>query len=282
MYLKCFTDTYELNGFDFFEAKNEIDFVLEILFNYEYKDFLQDKKLTDSQIKKALKIFEERTKTKRPIQQILGVSFFYGRKFFVNKYTLIPRPETELLVKTVLNYSNKIGNPLILDIGTGTGCIGLTLMLENPKIQCDMVDIQKEAIEKAKQNAANYNLLNKTNFILSDLFENVSKKYDIIVSNPPYIPIKDKDSLQVEVRDFDSPIALFTKDMEGLEFYKKIISDAKEYLNDDGIIAFEVGINQAKKAARLLQNNNFFDIDIIKDFNSIERIVTAKMKRSCF
>ncbi len=276
MYIKSFVDSYISGGFDFNEAKSEIDFALEVLFGYTYKDFLLNKKLDNNQIIKAQKVFDERAKSKRPIQQILGRAFFYGRIFFVNEYTLIPRPETELLVNEVLGIAQNFKRAEILDIGTGTGCIGISLMLENSEIKADMIDIQSEALEIAKKNALFHNIIQGADFIQSDLFKKINKKYDIIVSNPPYIPIKEKENLQIEVKDFDSPIALFAKDEEGIEFYERIITDAKKYLKENGYIAFELGINQSQKVSNLLKENRFYDIKIEKDYNSIDRIITAK------
>ena len=276
MYFKPFINIYLENDFDFNEAKSEIGFALEILFGYTYKDFLLNKKLEDSQIEQAQKVFEERTKTSKPLQQIIGRTFFYNRIFFVNKYTLIPRPETELLVKEVLGIIKNIKTPQILDIGTGSGCIGLTLLMENPDIKVDLLDIQSEALEIAKKNADFYNLADKVGFIKSDLFSNAEKKYDIIVSNPPYIPLKDKETLQTEVKNYEPDIALFTNDNEGIEFYKKIITQSGNYLKNNGIIAFELGINQAENVTKIFKNNGFSNIKITKDYNSIERIITAK------
>ncbi len=281
MYLKSFVNLYISNGFDFNEAKHEIDFVLEVLFNYKYKDFLLNKKLEPEKIEKVQKILEERTKTKKPLQQILGRAFFYGRIFFVNEYTLIPRPETELLVNEVLILSRNLirhNNLQILDIGTGTGCIGISLMLENSLIKSDLLDIQSEALEIAQKNAIFHKVIERANFIKSDLFENINKKYDIIVSNPPYIPLKDKENLQKEVKDFDSPIALFTKDEEGIEFYERILKEAAKYLKTNGYIAFELGINQYKQVWELLKKSGFKNIKIIKDYNNIERIITAEIE----
>ena len=113
-------------------------------------------------------------------------------------------------------------------------------------------------------------------FFKSDLFENVTEKYDIIVSNPPYIPLKDKESLQIEVKNYDPELALFTKDGLGIEFYDKIVTKAKEYLLPDGYLAFELGINQASLVSDLLQKHNFSSIEIYKDYNSIERVIICK------
>ena len=275
MYLKSFIEKYTKNGFSFDEAKFELDFVLDVLFDYSFKDFLLDKELNKHQIEKINEIIDIRVKTRKPVQQIIGCAYFYGRKFFVNEYTLIPRPETELLVQEVLSEAQNLTNCRVLDIGTGTGCIALTLMLENKSIQADLSDIQNEALKIAQKNAQQYKIYD-TNFICSDLFENIIDKYNIILSNPPYIPIKEKDNLQIEVRDYDSPIALFTNDEDGTEFYEKIISEGKQYLNSNGIMAFELGINQSEKVEKLFLENNFCDIKIKKDLNNIDRIIMAK------
>ena len=278
MYRKVFIDKYLKQGFDFDEARSEVDFALDALFNYSYKDFMLGKVLEKWQLAKIERVFDERVLTHRPIQQIIGQAFFYKRKFFVNENTLIPRPETELLVEKVLDLSKKFENPKVLDIGTGTGCIPISLVLENSKITAESVDISANAIEIAQKNALFHNVYNKVKFIKSDLFENVSDEYDIIVSNPPYIPLKDKDTLQVEVRDFDPPSALFTNDDEGIEFYERIIENAKNYLSLNGYIVFELGINQANLVKKIFEKNAYMDIEIVKDYNSIERIILAKTK----
>lgn len=277
MYRKIFIDKYLKQGFEFDEARSEVDFALDALFNYSYKDFMLGKVLEKWQLAKIERVFDERVLTHRPIQQIIGQAFFYKRKFFVSENTLIPRPETELLVEKVLDLSKKFENTKVLDIGTGTGCIPISLVLENSKITAESVDISANAIEIAQKNALFHNVYNKVKFIKSDLFENVSDEYDIIVSNPPYIPLKDKETLQVEVRDFDPPSALFANDENGIEFYERIIENAKNYLSLNGYIVFELGINQANLVKKLFEKNGYTDIEIVKDYNSIERIILAKV-----
>ena len=276
MYRKIFIDKYLKNGFSFDEAKVEVDFALEVLFNYTYKDFMLGKTIEKWQLAKYDKVLNERLLTHRPLQQIIGQAFFYGRKFFVNEYTLIPRPETELLVAETLKIAQEFDNPKILDIGTGTGCIPITLVLENGSISADSVDISLEAIETAEKNALLHNIYEKVKFTQSNIFENVTDKYNIIVSNPPYIPLKDKESLQIEVRDYDPPSALFTSDEHGVEFYKKIIQSSKEYLLAGGFLLFELGVNQYLIVEKLLKDNDFKDIKVVQDYNSIERIIVAK------
>ena len=276
MYRKVFINTYLKNGFSFDEAKSEVDFALETLFNFTYKDFMLGKSLESWQIAKLEKVLDERTKTHRPIQQIIGQAYFYGRRFFVDEYTLIPRPETELLVDKVLEISKKISNPKILDIGTGSGCIPLTLILENNNVSVDALDVSSETLETAKKNALFHNVLNNIHFFKSDLFSNVNDKYDIIVSNPPYIPLKEKENLQVEVKNYDPGLALFTKDDLGIEFYDKIVTKANDYLLPNGFLAFELGINQSDLVSDLLQKHNFSSIQIFKDYNSIDRVIICQ------
>ena len=276
MYRKVFINTYLKNGFSFDEAKSEVDFALETLFNFTYKDFMLGKSLESWQIAKLEKVLDERTKTHRPIQQIIGQAYFYGRRFFVDEYTLIPRPETELLVDKVLEISKKISNPKILDIGTGSGCIPLTLILENNNVSVDAVDVSSETLETAKKNALFHNVLNNIHFFKSDLFSNVNDQYDIIVSNPPYIPLKEKENLQVEVKNYDPGLALFTKDDLGIEFYDKIVTKANDYLLPNGFLAFELGINQSDLVSDLLQKHNFSSIQIFKDYNSIDRVIICQ------
>ena len=276
MYRKIFIDKYLKNGFSFDEAKVEVDFALEVLFNYTYKDFMLGKSIEKWQLAKLEKVLNERISTHRPIQQIIGQAFFYGRKFFVDENTLVPRPETELLVQETLKLATKFEKPKILDIGTGTGCIPITLVVENENIVAESVDISFETIETAKKNVLLHNVFEKVRLYQSDLFENVDGTYNIIVSNPPYIPIKDKETLQVEVRDYDPASALYTSDEYGVEFYIKIIEQAKKYLLPDGYLLFELGINQHIIVEKCLKDNGFSDINVVQDYNSIERIIIAK------
>ena len=153
MYRKVFIDKYLKNNFSFDEARSEVDFALDILFNYEYKDFMLGKALENWQITKLNNVIDERLQTRRPIQQIVGQAYFYSRKFFVNENTLIPRPETEIIVEKTLNIVKNMKNPQILDIGTGTGCIPISLALENQNLIIDAIDISEKTIDMAIKNS---------------------------------------------------------------------------------------------------------------------------------
>ena len=227
------------------------------------------KYLKDKDLDTALKELESGI----PVQYIVGNTNFYGYDFKVNRNTLIPRFETELLVEKTYNYIKKYFNKdniKILDIGTGSGCIAITLnKLLN---SCDItgIDISSEALEVAKEN----NISNNTNvkFIESDIFSNVSDKYDVIISNPPYISYDDIEVMDI-VKNNEPHLALYAKD-NGLYFYDKIIKDSSKYLNDKFIMAFEIGYKQGKDITKIV-NKYYKDINmsVEKDYSGRDRFV---------
>jgi release factor glutamine methyltransferase len=202
--------------------------------NIEAKELLKVSKDIESDYKKLL--------NKYPIQYLIGYVNFYGYKINVNENTLIPRYETEYLVEKTITLSKRIFNDKvkILDIGTGSGAIAISLS-KNLNSEVTACDISEECISLAKQNSVN----NETNieFIKSDIFQNIKDKYDIIISNPPYIDYNEK--IMDSVYMYEPHLALFAED-SGLYFYKKILSECKKYLNDKFLIAFEIGYQQSK------------------------------------
>ncbi len=259
------------SGIEKSEAQAEIDFILKYVLNIKFEDIILGKKNDDNLFEKAFEIVKKRATTKQPLMQILGFTIFMDNKFLVSKDTLIPRVETELLIKTCQNLVNK--NSKVLDIGCGTGIISIML---NKLTNCnvDSCDISSEALKIAKANSQNLNT--NVKFFKSDLFENVQDKYDLIVSNPPYIPIKEMEKLQKEVKDFEPHQALFANDEQGIDFYKKIIQNSRKFLNKSGFLAFEIGINQSILVEDLFLSNNFQNVKIYKDLNNIERVITAQ------
>ena len=230
---------------------------------------------------KILEIARKRATTKAPLQHILGYCYFMGEKYKVNKNVLIPRDETEILVEKAYNLiKNKNEKINILDIGIGSGCISCALAkkLQNHDIEILGVDISLEALEIALENINNLNLVRKVIIRKSDIFSKIRdfEKFDLIVSNPPYIPLSQKDSLESTVKDFEPHLALFSDDEKGINFYKKIIQNAKNYLKKDGFLAFELGINQSAEVKELLLNQGFKNIEIEKDLAGIERVILAK------
>lgn len=259
------------SGIEKSEAQAEIDFILKYVLNIKFEDIILGKKIDDNLFEKAFEIVKKRATTKQPLMQILGFTIFMDNKFLVSKDTLIPRVETELLIKTCQNLVNK--NSKVLDIGCGTGIISIML---NKLTNCnvDSCDISSESLKIAKANSQNLNT--NVKFFKSDLFENIQDKYDLIVSNPPYIPIKEMEKLQKEVKDFEPHQALFANDEQGIDFYKKIIQNSQKFLNKSGFLAFEIGINQSILVEDLFLSNNFQNVKIYKDLNNIERVITAQ------
>ena len=226
------------------------------------------KYLKDKDLDTALKELESGI----PVQYIVGNTNFYGYDFKVNRNTLIPRFETELLVEKTYNYIKKYFNKdkvKILDIGTGSGCIAITLnkLLNNSDVTG--VDISSETLEVAKEN----NISNNANvkFIESDLFSNVNERYDVIISNPPYISY-DEEIMDI-VWNNEPHLALYAPD-NGLYFYDKIIKDSSKYLNDKFIMAFEIGYKQGEDIVKIV-NKYYKDINISveKDYSGRDRFV---------
>ena len=270
---------YLNNGFSLSEATADIDLATELLFGLTPKDIALGKTPDNNELCQLDSVITMRVETRKPLCQILGLAYFMGEKFEVSEDTLIPRPETELLVKKSVEIIKQNNFKQVLDIGTGTGCIAC-MVAKNTNAQVLGVDIVNGALKIALNNAMHLDLMNKALFRKSDIFSKIrsEEKFDIIVSNPPYIPLKDKPELQIEVKDFEPSIALFTDDEDGIEFYKKITVQAHNFLNKGGYIAFEIGINQAKTVSKLLHNNGFTDIEILKDVSGIERVIVAKSR----
>ena len=211
-----------------------------------------------------------------PIQHITGNREFMSLDFRVNSHVLIPRPETEILVETVLDHvKNHAPDKCvrILDIGTGSGCIAVSLAyyIENCRIMAS--DISAEALDVARLNSVANGVSDKVTFILSNLFENLQGMvFDVIISNPPYIPSREIESLQTEVKEHEPLIALDGGE-DGLYYYRKIIKDAPRYLGKNGLLAFEVGYNQACDVVRLMEERGFKGIKIVKDLSGIDRVI---------
>jgi len=213
-----------------------------------------------------------------PIQYIIGKIEFFGLQFRVNSSVLIPRPETEILVEEVLKYSKSKNGLKILDIGTGSGIIAIAIAKQLEDSQITAIDISQEAINLAMENAVTNEVISKLKFLMSDIkdFEN-NEKFDVVVSNPPYISKEDFPSLQNEIKDYEPRIAL-TDSNDGLDFYKIISKRSKSLLKKDGRIYFEVGKGQADNVERILIENDFICIRSINDYQQIERVVTGVMQ----
>lgn len=207
-----------------------------------------------------------------PLSHLAGFEYFYDRKFKVTKDVLSPRMETEELIYKVIEYIKSINknNIKILDLCTGSGIIGITLRkeLEFESLEVVASDISEEALKVAKENA----IMNETEvkFIQSDIFENINEKFDIIVSNPPYIAYNDKITMEDNVLNYDPHLALFAEE-DGMYFYREIVENAKEYLEEDGLVFFEIGNDQREKILKLA-NENGFKAEVYKDINGRDRM----------
>ena len=205
-----------------------------------------------------------------PLSYVLGNANFYGYDFIVNENVLIPRPETEELVAIALKNINS--NTTVLDMCTGSGAIAITINKQS-KATVTAVDISEKALEIAKTNAKNNDA--NVNFIQSDMFNNVSGKFDVIISNPPYVKSGDIENLQREVK-FEPVIAL-DGGQDGLDFYRIIANDGAKFLNDGGLLFVEYGINESEQIKDILNgSNNFKNVEVIKDINGIDRIIKAE------
>ncbi len=271
--VKILTDA----GIEENEANIEVKLLIEHFAGYGIADIIMGKKLTEENLKIVEAKARLRAKTRQPIQYIIGHAHFMGEKFIVNENVLIPRDETEILVRKAVEIIEKYGFKSVLDMCTGSGIIACMIA----KLTASTVigsDISTEAIEVAFKNMENLGLFNRALFRKSDLFSKIreDEKFDMIVSNPPYIPYSQKSTIQKEVT-FEPDIALYTRDSDGLEFYKRIISEAPVYLNNGGFLMFELGINESIIVAELMKEHGFVSIQVVKDLANIDRVILGRL-----
>jgi release factor glutamine methyltransferase len=228
---------------------------------------------------KYLSLLEE-LKAGKPIQYALGEAEFYGLSFRVNPAVLIPRPETEELVEWVLNTSRTANKSMdILDIGTGSGCIAIALQKELPKAKVSAMDISVAAIETAKENAKRNQVA--VEFIQADILNYTGlKKYDLIISNPPYVKLDEKPEMLAHVLDHEPHLALFVGNENPLVFYKAIAAFAKLNLVKNGYLFFEINEYLGKEMVDMLVSNSFIDIELKKDMQGADRMIRCRYKPS--
>ena len=245
----------------------EAEWILSIPLEIKRDDLSIDKQIAPKYIDKVNKILEERV-TGKPLWYCIGNVDFYGYELKVDERALIPRPETELLVYNAKPYLTKESK--VLDLCTGTGAIAIAIKKETGA-SVFALDVSDSALSLAKENANS--LQAEINFIKSDMFESLTEKdFDVIISNPPYIKTEDIKSLQSEVKNFE-PILALDGGQDGLDFYKNIAKNAKKHLKKGGILLLEVGFDQAEMVKNLL--TDFEKVEIIKDYENIERIIKA-------
>ncbi len=212
-----------------------------------------------------------------PTAYITGVQPFLSLDLYVEPSVLIPRPETELLVENVLR-SNVQSAKSILDVGTGSGAIAVSLAKHLPGANVVGIDTSEEALAIARKNAGRHRVTERCRFLRSDMFDNVEGVFDLIVSNPPYIPSSDMDGLQPEVRDWE-PRAALDGGPDGLRYIRLLIEQTPAHLKPAGNLWFEFGFGQSRKIEEMLASNrNYKDIRIIKDYSGIDRIASAQLQ----
>ncbi len=271
--LSPFYDAYEAESFFYLilEEKHklrQIDLALNHELAFEESDFIiWDEILKD--LKKEV-----------PIQYLLGKTHFYGLDFEVNENVLIPRPETEELVEWIINENaspEKSKKIKILDIGTGSGCIAISLAKNLPNAEVVAIDVSKKAIETAKRNAVRNNV--DVTFVLLDILkeEELRCQFDIIVSNPPYVRNLEKEEIKKNVLDYEPHLALFVADNDALIFYRKIAELAKKALFGTGKLYFEINQYLGKEMIELLENMDFRDVELRKDIYDNDRMLKGNV-----
>jgi release factor glutamine methyltransferase len=252
-------------------AARESKKILAFVTNHEYSalNWMQEFKISKEIKFKFIDLIEKRV-SGAPISKIIGKRLFFNSEFFVNENVLDPRPETEVVVSVALekNFST------VLDLGTGTGCIVISLLKERPDVIGVSVDISKECLNVAKINAETNGVLDRVKFIHSDWFSNVTSRFDLIVSNPPYIGLSELNDLSREVKNFDPKVALFGG-RDGLNCYEAIFNDVSRFLNPGGRLITEVGYAQSSIVKKFFLNSGFIDIKVTKDLDLNNRVVSG-------
>ena len=253
-------------------ADADIDamYLLEHVFSIKRMDFLMNPKreVSEEEKERYLQVISRRA-SHVPLQHIIGSQEFMGFDFIVNEHVLIPRQDTEVLVEEVAKIAN---GKQVLDVCTGSGCIILSLCKMCQLTQAVGLDLSTEALQVARENGKRLEC--DVTFLESDLFDKVTGKYDIIVSNPPYIETKVIEGLMEEVREHEPYMAL-DGGVDGLDFYRSIVEKSVEYLNDGGYLCFEIGYNQGEAVVSLMEKKGFTNCRIVKDLAGLDRVVTG-------
>ena len=264
-------------GIEEFEYESWI--FLEWIFGIRRADYYMDPERVMNPEKEVFlkEVLEKRTR-RVPLQYLMESCEFMGYPFFVDERVLIPRQDTECLVEKaveLIRASQKNGKetPQVLDLCTGSGCIGISIKKLCPKAVMTLSDVSEGALEVAGRNADA--LEAEVSLIQSDLFEKIRGKYDYIISNPPYIPTKVIEGLMPEVRDYEPHLAL-DGTADGLFFYRKIVQEAERYLKEDGVLLFEIGQEQGADLTEIMEKQGFAQIKIWKDLAGLDRVVMGR------
>jgi len=264
-------------GFE--NPRKEIEWLLcDLLSLSRVELYLHFEKLVNQTSLHNLREWIKRRLMGEPLQYITGKTEFFDSTILLHTSALIPRPETERLVEVTIDLAKK--NPIksILDIGTGTGCIAIALAIKLKNCAIEAIDISVEALDLAKENTKLNNVENSITFKKLDILnDTICNKYDIVVSNPPYVSKQDYEILPKEIKNFEPKGALTDMD-DGLTFYRRFVEIGKQIVNQDGYMVIELGGNaHAQKVKQLFERNNFSDISLFKDYNGDFRVMTVKI-----
>ena len=270
----------EANGVP--EARREAGSLLSFVLGKD-RTFLishADDSVSEDSIDRFRELVERRA-AGEPLQYITGVQGFFGREFHVTPDVLIPRPETELLVEAAIEVAGgHNANPYLCDIGTGSGCIAVTLLCEMPHSRAVAVDKSAAALEIAKLNAAKQSVADRTVFVVSDCFNSLARhedQFDLVVSNPPYVAAAVVDGLQREVRDHE-PLVALSPGPDGLSIIRRLLEDAPGFLKPGGHMLMEIGFDQGEAVQELIDTNTWRLLEIRPDLQSIPRIVVLQKR----
>ena len=267
-------------GVDYFENKSlenprlEIEIFLQNILDCKKIDLYInfENKVSEPDLN-TLKGYIKRRLRNEPSQYIVGKSNFYGRDFHVDNNVLIPRPETEILINACIEFLSMKDNPEIIDIGTGSGCIGITLAKEIPSSNVIAIDFSEKALAVAEENAKNIGIKN-IDFVKSDfLKQTIDLRADLLVSNPPYIPKEDISNLMADVKEYEPSKAL-TDNLDGLEFYRVFSKKFDPMIKIDGALIVEVGKDKHPlKAKKIFEQSGHANIEMINDYNGDIRVL---------
>ena len=274
--IKWGEDYFKKHKFD--SPKQEIEWLLCDLLDHKRVDLYInfEQKVPNDKLALLKKWIKKRLK-RMPLQYITGVTEFYGNKYFLNDDVLIPRPETERLVDISLDCINKLSHPRILEVGTGSGCISISIALMRGDAKILSIDISQNALNKAQENS-DYHKTNNVKFLNLDFLKEIpSERFDIIVSNPPYIPLEEMKNIMIDVKEYEPEIAL-TDFNDGLVFYDRFADLGSKLLKKEGWMVLEVGIDDhPEKVAKLFKSKGYSNIELVSDYNKDKRVLKVKI-----
>ena len=269
---KKLSKNFSISGID--TAELDARLILKEILSFDDKELIikENYNIPEGIIREIFAIEERRLKGE-PISKIFKKRDFYKSKFIISNDVLDPRPETELIVEIANKYIKKNDVKNILDLGTGSGCILLSVLKENKMINGLGIDLSKEAINIAQKNSKKLQVEKQSNFLISNWMESINFKFDIVVSNPPYIPSKDIKKLSKDVKKFDPLISLDGGE-DGLSCYRLIVKDLKRVITKNAIIIIEIGYNQSNSVEEIFKNNDFKLLKKYNDINGLDRVLT--------